>query len=527
MTPQEWSRIQQGIFRGESGGDYGALFGYQNRPNGRFEGTDLTKMTVDQALDFAKPSGPYGQYVKGEVGRVATPMGAYQVVGTTLRDAKNALGLTGNEVMDQGLQDKIGQWIYKSQGTGAWEGYKPINDDQAIASDTMRVLGKQPKGLLATAQATDDTESKMIPEEKPKGLLGSLGIQKMVEGAEGEAGQRFFQRDTFKDTAAQMAPLLAAMGSSPALQKATAGIAAQRTEAKARNKSLELLANLPGGQEFVRIAEIAGPKAGVQAYLESRKAPKDTRTDDLKEYAQAQSNGFKGTFIEYKQALASSGSSSSFGEKVSTYKNAYPEASDAEILEMIKDPAKMPAAYQSLVLRAKDAGLEPGTPKYENFMRTGGVGDATFSREEAKLRSEGLANLPIDIETSKQALDVLDLALSKDYRAGLKKFVGPLDAYLPNISGAAKRFKAIHNQIKGKTFMEAYKTLKGGGQITEMEGDKATKAIARLNNSQNEEDYIEALRELRGIIQKQYMRSQSKLSEFKGGQSASGWEIVE
>ena len=280
MTPQEWSRIQQGIFRGESGGDYGALFGYQNRPNGRFEGTDLTKMTVDQALDFAKPSGPYGQYVKGEVGRVATPMGAYQVVGTTLRDAKNALGLTGNEVMDQGLQDKIGQWIYKSQGTGAWEGYKPINDDQAIASDTMRVLGKQPKGLLATAQATDDTESKMIPEEKPKGLLGSLGIQKMVEGAEGEAGQRFFQRDTFKDTAAQMAPLLAAMGSSPALQKATAGIAAQRTEAKARNKSLELLANLPGGEQFVRIAEIAGPKAGVQAYLESRKAPKSTAAQD-------------------------------------------------------------------------------------------------------------------------------------------------------------------------------------------------------------------------------------------------------
>jgi hypothetical protein len=280
MTPQDWSRIQQGIFRGESGGDYGALFGYQNRPNGRFEGTDLTKMTVDQALDFAKPSGPYGQYVKGEVGRVATPMGAYQVVGTTLRDAKNALGLTGNEVMDQGLQDKIGQWIYKSQGTGAWEGYKPISGDQAIASDTMRVLGKQPKGLLATAKATDDTESKMIPEEKPKGLLGSLGIQKMVEGAEGEAGQRFYQRDTFKDTAAQMAPLLAAMGSSPALQKATAGIAAQRTEKKARNKSMEYLAGLPGGEEYVRIAEVAGPKAAMQAYLESKKAPKSTAAQD-------------------------------------------------------------------------------------------------------------------------------------------------------------------------------------------------------------------------------------------------------
>jgi len=158
------------------------------------------------------------------------------------------------------------------------------NSPPIIASDTMRVLGKQPKGLLAVPEETNDTESKMIPEEKPKGLLGSLGIQKMVEGAEGEAGQRFFQRDTFKDTAARMAPLLAAMGSSPALQKATAGIAAQRTEKNARNKSMEYLAGLPNGEEFVRIAEVAGPKAAMQAYLESRKAPKDTSTSAMKNY---------------------------------------------------------------------------------------------------------------------------------------------------------------------------------------------------------------------------------------------------
>ena len=153
------------------------------------------------------------------------------------------------------------------------------NGGQAVADDAMRAIGKQPLGLLAK-QTTNDTESKMIPEEKPKGLLGSLGIQKMVEGAEGEAGQRFFQRDTFKDTAAQMAPLLAAMGSSPALQKATAGIAAQRTEKNARNKSMEYLAGLPGGEEYVRIAEVAGPKAAMQAYLESRKTPKSTSAQD-------------------------------------------------------------------------------------------------------------------------------------------------------------------------------------------------------------------------------------------------------
>jgi hypothetical protein len=241
MTPQDWSRIQQGIFKGESGGDYGALFGYQNRPGGKFANIDLTKMTIDDALEFANPSGNYGQFVKGQVGRVATPMGAYQVVGSTLRDAKKGLGFSGQETMSPEIQDEIGKWIYKTQGTGAWEGYKPLGEDQAIASQAMQVLGKSPKGLLAPTQ-TPETETKpMIQQQKPRGLLENLGIQKMEEGAEGETGQRFYQRDTFKDTAARMAPLLASMGSSPALQKATAGIAAQRTEKNARNKTIEYL----------------------------------------------------------------------------------------------------------------------------------------------------------------------------------------------------------------------------------------------------------------------------------------------
>jgi len=115
--------LKRNVFPGESGGDYNALFGYANRPGGQFSGVNLTDMTVDQALQFANPSGPYGQSVKGQIGRVATPMGAYQVVGTTLRGAKEGLGLTGNEVMTPQLQDAIGMWIYQNQGPQAWEAW--------------------------------------------------------------------------------------------------------------------------------------------------------------------------------------------------------------------------------------------------------------------------------------------------------------------------------------------------------------------------------------------------------------------
>ncbi|WP_372572676.1 hypothetical protein [Ruegeria jejuensis] len=122
--PDNWDAIRAGIFAGESGGDYDALYGYSNRPGGKFSNVKLTDMTVDEALNFAAPSGEYGQHVKGQIGRVATPMGAYQIVGTTLRGAKEALGLTGNERMTPELQERLGQHIYQTQGTGAWEGYK-------------------------------------------------------------------------------------------------------------------------------------------------------------------------------------------------------------------------------------------------------------------------------------------------------------------------------------------------------------------------------------------------------------------
>ena len=134
MTPFE--RLKPSIFATESGGDYNALYNYANRAGNPFAGFNLTGMTVDEALEFASPSGPYAQYVKGQVGRVATPMGAYQVVGSTLAEAKKGLGLTGSEMMTEDLQDKIGQWIYKTQGPSAWEGLK--GKDMATPMDMAR-----------------------------------------------------------------------------------------------------------------------------------------------------------------------------------------------------------------------------------------------------------------------------------------------------------------------------------------------------------------------------------------------------
>lgn len=70
-----------------------------------------------------------------------------------------------------------------------------------------------------------------------------------------------------------------------------------------------------------------------------------------------------------------------------------------------------------------------------------------------------------------------------------------------NIPGTAgKRFGTRANQLKGQAFLQAFESLKGAGQITETEGQKATEAIGRLDTAQAPEDYAQALRELRELL---------------------------
>ena len=142
-------RIRAGIFAGESGGDYDALFGFSNRPGRAWSHIKPSQMTVGQVLELQSARGPgsYGQWTKDQLGRsgqrarIATPVGAYQVVGTTLKHAVNALGLDPNIPFNQETQDRIGQWILEQQGTGAWEGYRGPGDPstlQARASSSGR-----------------------------------------------------------------------------------------------------------------------------------------------------------------------------------------------------------------------------------------------------------------------------------------------------------------------------------------------------------------------------------------------------
>jgi hypothetical protein len=98
---------------------------------------------------------------------------------------------------------------------------------------------------------------------------------------------------------------------------------------------------------------------------------------------------------------------------------------------------------------------------------------------------------------------------------GFKNYVGA--ALVPGmrfIEGSdTASFEVRQKQIEGKAFLEAFNALKGGGSITEKEGEKATAAIMRMNKASKESEYIAAARELQGILRTGMDRSRARAGQ--------------
>lgn len=136
--------------------------------------------------------------------------------------------------------------------------------------------------------------------------------------------------------------------------------------------------------------------------------------------------------------------------------------------------------------------------------------------EIGKIVGSNVANAPKSIETADRTLTAIDNILNDP---ALPQAVG-IGGILPAIPGTDQAgVIAKIDQLKGQAFLEAFNTLKGGGQITEVEGKKATDAIARLDRAQNLEDFTTALNELRSIVEAAKARAEQ---QSNGGPSSVG-----
>ncbi len=138
----------------------------------------------------------------------------------------------------------------------------------------------------------------------------------------------------------------------------------------------------------------------------------------------------------------------------------------------------------------------------------------TGAKIGAEDRAKAVVNLP---RAEYQAEDALKLIQNIGADPGLSAVVGapnPMQGRIPfigNVAGTpAADFQAKLDQLGGKQFLEAFESLKGAGQITEMEGSKATNAIGRMQTSQSEKAFKEALKDLEGVISSGVTRARTK-----------------
>lgn len=124
--------------------------------------------------------------------------------------------------------------------------------------------------------------------------------------------------------------------------------------------------------------------------------------------------------------------------------------------------------------------------------------EAVFNRSAAQAGGKGAGTAAESQPTADANFKIINDTLNSFDDDKVKNQAGYALGYgsiLPTVPGVNSDFNARMAQLKGQTFLQAYNTLKGGGQITEVEGAKAESAIARLSKAQTKDEFYSALKD--------------------------------
>ena len=150
----------------------------------------------------------------------------------------------------------------------------------------------------------------------------------------------------------------------------------------------------------------------------------------------------------------------------------------------------------------KTGGVDIGTPistlKQQQEIATGIAkkGGETTAEIRAKLKE----TLPKQEETARQILATVDDVITHpgfEISVGGSEPIGSLIAKIPGTE--ARDWKSKYSQLSGQQFLAAFQSLRGGGSISDKEGDKAEQAIAALKDP--------------GISEKEFLRNANILKD--------------
>jgi hypothetical protein len=127
----------------------------------------------------------------------------------------------------------------------------------------------------------------------------------------------------------------------------------------------------------------------------------------------------------------------------------------------------------------------------------------------AKATSDAARQLPGILETSQRSINLVnELVKSPDLDKLVGNTSGQLRKLIPGTTEAD--LQARINEIQGGAFLQAFESLKGAGQITEVEGAKATSALTRMSSNQSPAEFKKAANEYIEVIENAMKRAKQK-----------------
>ena len=148
------------------------------------------------------------------------------------------------------------------------------------------------------------------------------------------------------------------------------------------------------------------------------------------------------------------------------------------------------------------------------------LGAAESEKVQGRIAGENTANAQAQLSgmvaQADQSLALIDNIINDPALAGI---TGMFQGRLPPMSQAGTDLNVKIEQLKGKAFLEAFESLKGGGAITEREGAAASAAMARLDRAQSTEEFIASLRELSEIMRTGVERAREKAGSTPASQT--------
>ena len=147
-----------------------------------------------------------------------------------------------------------------------------------------------------------------------------------------------------------------------------------------------------------------------------------------------------------------------------------------------------------------------------DVLRQTGAGSYNTKYQGAvgKTKGEAVGTESVGLQTAEDAYAYTsDLITRMIDHPGMSGVIGWPSVYgLTHMPGTHEAdFRALQEQVKGEAFLQAFQSLKGGGHITDIEGEKAEKARVRMDTAQTEAGFKAAMKEYLAVLDKGIARA--------------------